>query len=179
MPQYLLSLSFRQTGWDREYRVSVVLCMWVACCVYLVLLGPEINHSLSSSIIFKLVSSSCRRNRGLQSSSACALLPSTGIFVYWLCSREWVAKCLGQMTDSNRTEAQAELRQVIADAFAAHTLWTTDWEGVQLKRLSPYPWSATSCSCSAQPAPKTFAKLHQCLEAQTVSPLFPNCSTIL
>lgn len=49
--------------------------------------------------------------------------------------REWVARCLGQMTDANRTEAQAELRQVIADAFAAHTLWTTDWEAVHLKRL--------------------------------------------
>jgi SAC3 family protein LENG8/THP3 len=48
--------------------------------------------------------------------------------------RDWVAKCLGQMTDINRTEAQAELRQVIADAFAAHTLWTTDWAGVQLQR---------------------------------------------
>lgn len=48
--------------------------------------------------------------------------------------REWVAKCLGQMTDANRKDAQAELRQVIADAFAAQTLWTTDWEGVQLKR---------------------------------------------
>lgn len=38
------------------------------------------------------------------------------------------------MTDVNRIEAQAELRQVIADAFAAHTLWTTDWAGVQLQR---------------------------------------------
>ncbi|KAF5373248.1 hypothetical protein D9615_007438 [Tricholomella constricta] len=54
--------------------------------------------------------------------------------------KDWVAKCLGQMTDTNRTEAQAELRQVIADAFAAHTLWTTDWDGVQLKRcLLPRP----------------------------------------
>lgn len=43
------------------------------------------------------------------------------------------------MTDTNRTEAQAELRQVIADAFAAHTLWTTDWAGVQLKALLPQP----------------------------------------
>jgi len=51
------------------------------------------------------------------------------------CGRDWVAKCLGQMTDINRTEAQAELRQVIADAFAAKTLWTTDWAGVQLKRF--------------------------------------------
>ncbi|KAJ4475993.1 SAC3/GANP/Nin1/mts3/eIF-3 p25 family-domain-containing protein [Lentinula edodes] len=33
--------------------------------------------------------------------------------------KDWVAKCLGQMTDSNRKEAQDELRQVIADAFAA------------------------------------------------------------
>ncbi len=56
----------------------------------------------------------------------------------WNCahrlSREWVAKCLGQMTDSNRAEAQAELKQVIADSFAAKTLWTTDWAGVQLIR---------------------------------------------
>lgn len=50
-------------------------------------------------------------------------------------TRDWVAKCLGQMTDTNRTEAQAELRQVIADAFTAHTLWTTDWAGVQLQRF--------------------------------------------
>ncbi|KAJ7050530.1 SAC3/GANP/Nin1/mts3/eIF-3 p25 family-domain-containing protein [Mycena amicta] len=53
--------------------------------------------------------------------------------------KEWVAKCLGQMTDSNRQEAQAELRQVIADSFAAHTLWTTDWPGLQLKALLPQP----------------------------------------
>ena len=38
------------------------------------------------------------------------------------------------MTDANRKDAQAELRQVIADAFTAQTLWTTDWDGVQLKR---------------------------------------------
>ncbi|KAG9312943.1 SAC3/GANP/Nin1/mts3/eIF-3 p25 family-domain-containing protein [Chiua virens] len=53
--------------------------------------------------------------------------------------KEWVAKCLGQMNDSNRTEAQAELRQVIADAFTAKTLWTTDWAGVQLQSLTPKP----------------------------------------
>ncbi|CCM00363.1 uncharacterized protein FIBRA_02393 [Fibroporia radiculosa] len=49
--------------------------------------------------------------------------------------KEWVAKCLGQMTDTNRTEAQAELRQVIADAFVNKTLWTTDWAGVQLQSI--------------------------------------------
>ncbi|KAI1793562.1 SAC3/GANP/Nin1/mts3/eIF-3 p25 family-domain-containing protein [Ganoderma leucocontextum] len=53
--------------------------------------------------------------------------------------KEWVAKCLGQMTESNRAEAQAELKQVIADSFAAKTLWTTDWVGVQLKSLLPKP----------------------------------------
>ncbi|KAJ3865892.1 SAC3/GANP/Nin1/mts3/eIF-3 p25 family-domain-containing protein [Lentinula novae-zelandiae] len=53
--------------------------------------------------------------------------------------KDWVAKCLGQMTDSNRKEAQDELRQVIADAFAAHTLWTTDWNGVQLERFGLLP----------------------------------------
>lgn len=49
-------------------------------------------------------------------------------------NRDWVAKCLGQMTDMNRADVQAELKQVIGEAFAAHTLWTTDWAGVQLKR---------------------------------------------
>ncbi|KAJ3550567.1 hypothetical protein NM688_g5045 [Phlebia brevispora] len=53
--------------------------------------------------------------------------------------KEWVARCLGQMQDSNREEAQAELRQVIADAFVNKTLWTTDWDAVQLKSLQPRP----------------------------------------
>lgn len=53
--------------------------------------------------------------------------------------KEWVAKCLGQMTDANREEAQAELRQVIANAFSAHALWTTDWAGMQLESLKPKP----------------------------------------
>ncbi|KAJ8585985.1 hypothetical protein M405DRAFT_883533 [Rhizopogon salebrosus TDB-379] len=51
--------------------------------------------------------------------------------------REWVARCLSQMSDANRTDAQAELRQAIANAFAEKTLWTTDWAGVQLQSLMP------------------------------------------
>ncbi|KAI0077733.1 hypothetical protein K474DRAFT_1684148 [Panus rudis PR-1116 ss-1] len=47
--------------------------------------------------------------------------------------KNWVARCLGQMTDANREEAQAELRKVIAEAFSNKTLWTTDWDGVQLQ----------------------------------------------
>lgn len=39
------------------------------------------------------------------------------------------------MTDANRNEAQAELRQLIQDAFNAQTLWTTDWAGMTLTRL--------------------------------------------
>ena len=50
--------------------------------------------------------------------------------------RAWVAKCLGQMTDANKKEAQEELRQVIAESFANKSLWTTDWDGVQLQRFS-------------------------------------------
>lgn len=53
--------------------------------------------------------------------------------------KDWVAKCLGQMTDATRTEAQAELRKVISDAFNSQTLWTTDWDGVQLQSLLPKP----------------------------------------
>jgi hypothetical protein len=76
----------------------------------------------------------CPANPGPRSSSESPVCSSDGRSPLTLC-REWVARCLGQMTDANRTDAQAELRQVIADAFAAHTLWTTDWEAVQLKRL--------------------------------------------
>lgn len=43
------------------------------------------------------------------------------------------------MTDSNREEAQGELRQVISEAFSNKTLWTTDWQGVQLQSLLPKP----------------------------------------
>ncbi|KAF9564255.1 hypothetical protein CPC08DRAFT_660731 [Agrocybe pediades] len=53
--------------------------------------------------------------------------------------KEWVAKCLGSITDANRSEVQAELKQVISEAFASNTLWTTDWAGVQLKSLMPKP----------------------------------------
>jgi hypothetical protein len=53
--------------------------------------------------------------------------------------KEWVASCLGQMSELNREEAQAELRQVISDAYSSKTLWTTDWGGVQLKSLLPKP----------------------------------------
>ncbi|EMD38887.1 hypothetical protein CERSUDRAFT_112615 [Gelatoporia subvermispora B] len=54
--------------------------------------------------------------------------------------KDWVARCLGQMTDANREEAQAELRQVISDAYVSKTLWTTDWAGVQLQSLLPKPF---------------------------------------
>ncbi|KAK2465642.1 hypothetical protein APHAL10511_002186 [Amanita phalloides] len=56
--------------------------------------------------------------------------------------KEWVARCLGQMTDANRAEAQAELKKVISEAFAAQSLWTTDWVGVQLQSLLPKPTPA-------------------------------------
>lgn len=42
------------------------------------------------------------------------------------------------MTESNKDEAQAELRQVIADSFLHKTLWTTDWQGVQLQRCAAH-----------------------------------------
>jgi hypothetical protein len=68
--------------------------------------------------------------------------------------KEWVARCLGQMTDANRAEAQAELRESIANAFAEKTLWTTDWAGVQLKRCGLSSLQAElqiSVTCNIQP----------------------------
>lgn len=83
--------------------------------------------------------------------------------------RDWVAKCLGQMNDANRAEAQAELRQVIADAFTAKTLWTTDWAGVQLQRyrfplvvyvLSPVTVASVhGCSLVPKPPPTLKRKM--------------------
>ncbi|KAI0255817.1 SAC3/GANP/Nin1/mts3/eIF-3 p25 family-domain-containing protein [Lactifluus subvellereus] len=68
--------------------------------------------------------------------------------------KEWVASCLGQMTDANREEAQAELRQVISDAYSSKTLWTTDWAGVQLKSLLPKPFPVmNSYSLKRKPDP--------------------------
>ncbi|EIW58760.1 uncharacterized protein TRAVEDRAFT_29241 [Trametes versicolor FP-101664 SS1] len=58
--------------------------------------------------------------------------------------KEWVARCLGQMTDSNRADAQAELKQVIAESYGNKTLWTTDWDGLQLKSLTPKPTPVVS-----------------------------------
>ncbi|TFK97742.1 SAC3/GANP/Nin1/mts3/eIF-3 p25 family-domain-containing protein [Pterulicium gracile] len=51
--------------------------------------------------------------------------------------KTWVATCLGQMSDSNRKEGQAEMRKVIADAYESKALWTTDWDAVQLQSLPP------------------------------------------
>jgi hypothetical protein len=71
------------------------------------------------------------------------------------------------MTDVNRAEAQAELRQVIADAFAAKTLWTTDWPAVQLTRFcllnSVVAFSLISAflSLHSQSGAETHTKLRQ------------------
>ncbi|KAJ8587780.1 hypothetical protein M405DRAFT_863472 [Rhizopogon salebrosus TDB-379] len=65
-------------------------------------------------------------------------LPPQYSFESWpLPLREWVARCLSQMSDANRADAQAELRQAIANAFAEKAIWTTDWASVQLQSLMP------------------------------------------
>jgi hypothetical protein len=43
------------------------------------------------------------------------------------------------MTDFNRSEAQAELKELISTAYSSQTMWTTDWDGMQLKSLMPKP----------------------------------------
>jgi hypothetical protein len=50
------------------------------------------------------------------------------------------------MTEANKEVAQAEMRKVIADAFSAKTLWTTDWRGIQLQRSVSLPSFATVLS---------------------------------
>ncbi|KAF9511380.1 hypothetical protein BS47DRAFT_1184399 [Hydnum rufescens UP504] len=47
--------------------------------------------------------------------------------------REWVAKCLGMMNDSNREAASAELKKAIKDAHAKNELSTIDWSKVELE----------------------------------------------
>jgi len=51
-----------------------------------------------------------------------------------LATREWVAKCLGMMNDSNREVASAELKKAIKDAHAKNELSTIDWSTVELER---------------------------------------------
>jgi hypothetical protein len=55
-----------------------------------------------------------------------------------LVHRDWVTKCMGQMTDFNREEVQSELRAIIADAHLNQRLWTTDWAGMQLQRCAHF-----------------------------------------
>ncbi|KZS94357.1 hypothetical protein SISNIDRAFT_473882 [Sistotremastrum niveocremeum HHB9708] len=51
--------------------------------------------------------------------------------------KDWVAKCLGRTTPANKDAVQAELRNVIQEAFASKTLWTVDWAGIELPSLTP------------------------------------------
>ncbi|TFK74909.1 hypothetical protein BDN72DRAFT_832624 [Pluteus cervinus] len=53
--------------------------------------------------------------------------------------KDWVARCLGQMTETNKVEASEEMKKVIAEAYSAGTLWTTDWAVIQLQSLLPKP----------------------------------------
>ncbi|KDQ19181.1 hypothetical protein BOTBODRAFT_154146 [Botryobasidium botryosum FD-172 SS1] len=53
--------------------------------------------------------------------------------------KEWVAKCLSQMTDANREAAQAELKQTIAEAYSKQALWSVDWSSVELTSLKTPP----------------------------------------
>ncbi|KIY70771.1 hypothetical protein CYLTODRAFT_370451 [Cylindrobasidium torrendii FP15055 ss-10] len=50
--------------------------------------------------------------------------------------KDWVSRCLSQMTETNRSEAQAELRKVIADAFNRQALWDINWDKVVLHSLT-------------------------------------------
>ena len=47
---------------------------------------------------------------------------------------EWVSKCLVAMTPANKEAASAELKQVIASAYAKNELWTTNWSTKELER---------------------------------------------
>lgn len=42
------------------------------------------------------------------------------------------------MTETNRSEAQAELRKVIADAFNRQALWEINWDKVVLHRCAAF-----------------------------------------
>ncbi|QRV74056.1 SAC3/GANP domain protein associated with nuclear localization of protein [Ceratobasidium sp. AG-Ba] len=51
--------------------------------------------------------------------------------------KDWVATQLRQMNSLNKAEANAEMKTLISEAYTNQTLWTTDWNGVQLKSLQP------------------------------------------
>ncbi|TFK51667.1 hypothetical protein OE88DRAFT_1698738 [Heliocybe sulcata] len=86
--------------------------------------------------------------------------------------KDWVARCLGQMTDANRAEAQTELRKVISDAFNSKSLWTTDWGGVQLQSLIPKPTPTLNIlkrKIHDPPTPSKKAKKNALKNANTAS----------
>ena len=98
------------------------------------------QHKYHLTTIASRLHTKCHQNLGPHRSSLlCShlMVDLTNRTLFRSCGRrEWVAKCLGQITDTNRSEVQAELKQVISDAFAARTLWTTDWPAMQLQRFS-------------------------------------------
>ena len=94
------------------------------------------------------------------STSASSRLTATVLVII---RRDWVTKCMGQMTDFNRDDVQSELRTIIADAHIHQRLWTTDWAGMQLQRCVVYlvylPWNVSQmqpslvCDYSLLPKP--------------------------
>ncbi|KAJ8094677.1 hypothetical protein PM082_010683 [Marasmius tenuissimus] len=83
--------------------------------------------------------------------------------------KDWVAKCLGQMTDSNKQEAQNELRQVISDAYSSHTLWTTDWNAIQLKSLQAKPPPSLNLKRKIHESPQSSKKAKKSALKQVTS----------
>lgn len=65
------------------------------------------------------------------------------------------------MTPSNKDAASAELKQVIASAYAKNELWTTDWSKKELERsasrfdlLSTRTSDEPHCSLKQPPLPQ-------------------------
>jgi hypothetical protein len=65
------------------------------------------------------------------------------------------------MTDSNKQLAEAEMKQVIREACEKQTLWTIDWDNLQLQRYALPGWHQTrlnASSTSLQPKPLMLPK---------------------
>lgn len=67
--------------------------------------------------------------------------------------KTWVTQCLQQMTVLNKSEAQAELKEVIRAAHADGSMWTVDWSKRTLKSLEPKPGFNKRKNMDSVPSP--------------------------
>lgn len=52
----------------------------------------------------------------------------------WVDHRKFVTDAFSQTTEANKAVVETELKKLIFDAYESNSVWSTDWESIQLQR---------------------------------------------